>query len=340
MSFNNTKILVTGGASFIGSHLLDSLIRNNSTIRVVDDLSSGKLANIEHLIESRKIDFIKGNLLDQRVSIKAVENIDLIFHLAAIHGGRGFVDMHQAACAKNLVLDTQLIESAYKAGVKKIVFASSGCVYPNYIQTDIKQKIYLKEKDVGPPYDPDNMYGWAKLSTEMVLKAYAQDYKMKSALCRFFTVYGPRGHENHAVMAMIARAFIQQDPYEIWGDGTQIRNWTYINDIVSGMILAAQKIDDAQAINLGTQERIKVIDAANLIFKYSGFTPEKIIFLKNMPVGPVNRVCNNSMARKLCGWKVTTKFKDGLMSTVKWYFRNKNTNAVKFNLPRLLTERN
>ena len=86
---------------------------------------------------------------------------------------------------------------------------------------------------VGPPYDADNMYGWAKLMAEMTLQAYHRDFGLKSASCRFFTVYGERGVENHAVIAMIARAFVRQDPFEVWGDGTQIRNWTYVGDIVA-----------------------------------------------------------------------------------------------------------
>ena len=108
------------------------------------------------------------------------------------------------------------------------------------------------EEQVGPPYDADNMYGWAKLMGELSLRAYHRDYGLKSVSCRYFTVYGPRGHENHAVMAMIARAFIRQDPFEVWGSGRQVRNWTYVSDIVAGTLLAAARIDDARAVNLGT----------------------------------------------------------------------------------------
>ena len=99
-----------------------------------------------------------------------VEGIDVVFHLAAIHGGRGYVDLHQAACAQNLAMDGMLVKAAHEAGVEKFVFASSGCVYPNYLQTDVSQELYLTEDMVGPPYDADNMYGWAKLMTEMTLR--------------------------------------------------------------------------------------------------------------------------------------------------------------------------
>ena len=93
---------------------------------------------------------------------------------------------------------------------------------------------------------------------------------MKTASCRYFTVYGERGIENHAVIAMIARAFIKQDPFVVWGTGEQIRNWTYVGDIVSGSLLAAEIIDDGSAVNLGTTERTRVLDAVSEVLKYTG----------------------------------------------------------------------
>ena len=111
---------------------------------------------------------------------------------------------------------------------------------------------------------------------------------------RYFTVYGPRGVENHAVIAMIARAFIGADPFGVWGTGEQIRNWTYIDDIVNGTILAAEKIDDATAINLGTAERIKVMDAITEVLRYTGHKA-KIVTRPDMPTGPLNRVADNSL---------------------------------------------
>src|ERR671923_776183 len=92
---------------------------------------------------------------------------------------------------------------------------------------------------------------------------------MKSVSCRYFTVYGDRGHENHAVVAMIARAFVRENPYVVWGTGEQIRNWTHVSDIVAGTILAAEKIDDGTAVNLGTMERTRVIDAAHEVLRYT-----------------------------------------------------------------------
>jgi nucleoside-diphosphate-sugar epimerase len=339
MDWNRKKILVTGGASFISSHLIDRLVDKGArTIRVVDDLTSGRLANIQGHIDAGVVEFHREDLLAPGVPQRMVEGVDVVFHLAAIHGGRGFVDLHQAACSQNLAMDGMLIKAAHEAGVEKFVFASSGCVYPNFLQSDVTQELYLTEDMVGPPYDADNLYGWAKLMTEMTLKAYARDFGLKAASCRFFTVYGERGVENHAVIAMIARAFVRQDPFEVWGDGTQIRNWTYVGDIVSGMVLAAETIDDGTAVNLGTEERTRVIDAVREVLRYTGHSAE-IKLLPHMPTGPLNRVASNRLAQELLGWEPKMKFMDGLHRTIDWYFGSRQRETVSGYLAEMLTER-
>jgi nucleoside-diphosphate-sugar epimerase len=339
MDWKQKTVLVTGGASFISSHLIDLLVEKGARrIRVVDDLSSGRLANIQGPIDSGVVEFVQADLLTPAVAQRAVDGMEVVFHLAAIHGGRGFVDLHQAACSQNLALDGMLIKAAYEAGVEKFVFASSGCVYPNYLQQDVSQELYLTEEMVGPPYEADNLYGWAKLMTEMTLAAYYRDLGFKSASCRFFTVYGERGVENHAVVAMIARAFVRQDPFEVWGDGTQIRNWTYVGDIVRGMVLAAERIEDGTAINLGTEERTRVIDAVHEVLRYTGHQAE-IKFLAHMPTGPLNRVASNRLARELLGWEPRVKFMDGLHRTIDWYFSTRERQKVGGYLAGMLTER-
>lgn len=340
MSFwKNKRVLVTGGASFISSHLVDALVNKKpSLIRIVDNLSSGKLENIQSRIDAGEVEFHKKDLLKPDVAQEMVKDIDVIFHLAADHGGRGYVDLHQAACATNLALDGLVIKAAYEAGVEKFIFASSGCVYPDSLQTDPNQILYLKEEMVGPPYEADKMYGWAKLMAELTLKVYYKDFGMRSASCRLFTVYGERGVENHAVIAMIARAFIKQNPFSVWGTGEQIRNWTHVSDIVRGMILAAEKIDDASAVNLGTMERIKVIDAVKEVLHYTGHKAE-IELHPEMPTGPYNRVADNSLAKRLLGWEPMVKFMDGFHKTIDWYFTTKKREEIKNILEKLLLER-
>jgi nucleoside-diphosphate-sugar epimerase len=338
VNWKGKRVLVTGGASFIGSSLIDALVSRGATVRMVDDLSTGRYEYIAPLVESGTVEFIKGDLLDAEIATRSVRGMEYLFHLAAIHGGRGYVDLHNIECSMNLVLDGQLFREAAKAHVEKIVFASSGCVYPNHLQSDPEQKLYLTEDLVGPPYDADNMYGWAKLMGELTLRHLVKGGLLKAASCRYFTVYGPRGKEDHAVIAMIARAFIQQNPFEVWGTGEQIRNWTYIDDIIEGTILAAEGIEDGTAVNLGTMERIRVVDAAAMILRHMGVeVPLK--FLPHMPTGPYNRVAANRLAKELIGWEPRVPFREGIVKTIDWYVKNRNPDEVRSQLQSMLTER-
>jgi nucleoside-diphosphate-sugar epimerase len=338
MNWKGRPVLVTGGASFIGSHIVECLVDRGAAVRVVDDLSSGHLDNIKEHVDRGRVEFIRADLKEAGIAQKAVDGMATVFHLAADHGGRGYVELHQSACALNMMLDQLVFDAAAKAHVEKVVFASSGCVYPNGLQTDPTQTVYLREEMVGPLYDADNMYGWAKLMGEMTLRAFAKDHGLKAASCRYFTVYGNRGHENHAVIAMIARAFLKQNPFDVWGNGEQIRNWTHVTDIAEGTIRAAEKIDDGTAINLGTMERTRVIDAVREVLAYTGHKAE-IRFLLDKPVGPMNRVADNSLAKTLLGWEPQIKFVDGLHQTIDWYFKSKDRSALSADLERRLTER-
>ena len=332
-------VFVTGGASFIGSTLTDQLLaRGAAKVRIVDDLSSGHLGNLKQHLGTNKVEFIQADLREPGVARAAMQGVDTVFHLAADHGGRGYVDLHQAGPASNFFLDGLIFSEALRAKAKKIVFASSGCVYPNFMQSDLKKELYLTEDLTNGPNDADNTYGWAKLMGEFTLKAYAKEHGIGTASCRYFTVYGPRGVENHAVIAMIARAFLKLDPFEVWGDGTQIRNWTYIDDIVEGTILAGEKINDGAAINLGTMERIRVMDCAKMVCEFTGHKPE-IKTLPHMPVGPLNRVADNALAKKPLGWEPKVAFRDGLKRTIDWYYADRDRAEVQRIFNRMLTER-
>jgi nucleoside-diphosphate-sugar epimerase len=338
MDWRGKKVLVTGGTSFIGSSLVDALVKRRASVRVVDNLSSGRLESIADHVSSQAVEFIKGDLLDAVMAAKVVAGMSVVFHLAADHGGRGYVDLHNVECSTNLILDGQLFRESAKAKVEKVVYASSGCVYPNFRQTDAKEELYLTEDLVGPPYDSDNMYGWAKLMGEFTLQHYAAKGLLHGASCRYFTVYGPRGKEDHAVIAMIARAFTRQNPFEVWGTGEQIRNWTYIDDIVEGTIRAAERIDDGTAVNLGTTERIRVADAARMILdRMQVNVPLK--FLPDMPTGPYNRVASNRLAKDLLDWEPQILFREGLGRTIDWYVRNRDQAEVQRKLATMLTER-
>ena len=336
--WDTRSALVTGGASFIGSHLVDALVQRGATVRVVDDFSSGTYENIASHVEAGDVELVEGDLRDAETSEAAVDGMDVVFHLAADHGGRGYVDLHQYACSTNLGLDALLFRSALRFDVEQIVYASSGCIYPLHLQSDPGETLYLTEDKAGPPYDPDGTYGLAKLAGELTLRALHEEHGLRTASCRYFTVYGPRGVENHAVMAMIARAFLRQDPFKVWGTGAQIRNWTFVEDCVEGTILAAEEIDDGTAVNLGTMERVRVMDAAEMTTGLAGYSP-RFETQPEMPTGPYNRVADNTLARELLGWEPRTLFREGLERTLRWYFDTKHQDEVRAIFDEMLTGR-
>jgi nucleoside-diphosphate-sugar epimerase len=345
VKWSSSRVLVTGGASFIGSHLVDRLVGMGASVRVADDLSSGRMENLATSIDS--IDFLKGDLRDRRIADDASRGVDTVFHLAACHGGRGYIDTHPVECSTNMVLDGTVFASAHDAGVERICFASSACVYPTDLQSQAAAAeggpVYLKE-EWADPFVPgralaDGEYGWAKLMGEMALRAYHREHGMSCVSCRLFTAYGERENETHAVIALIAKAFVEMDPYEIWGTGQQDRNFTYVGDIAEGLIRAAERVPDGSAVNIGTAEHIKLIDVVELILDITGFSPDRLQFDTSKPVGVHSRAADLARARKLLGWEPSTSFEEGLRRTIDWYYRTKDRGEIERGLERRLMER-
>ena len=218
--YKGRRILVTGGASFIGSHLTDRLIELGSKVTVVDNLSSGRLENLEQCIE--KIDFIEEDLeynkLERLVDI--FKGHEVVFHLAATHGGRGFIDTHPADVCSNLAIEHHVLEASWKAGVERVIYASSACVYPPKLQSRIGSNYLLKEDDSNPfnleeYLSADIEYGWTKLMGETQLIAFLKQYGLRGCSVRFVTAYGPRENDTHAIIALIRKAVEKRDPYVI-----------------------------------------------------------------------------------------------------------------------------
>jgi len=324
--YEGRRVLVTGGASFIGSHLVDKLVKLGAEVTVIDNLSSGRLDNLQDSIN--KIKFFKVDLeyapFDKLARL--FKGHELVFHLAAVHGGRGFIDTHPADVCSNFVIDHRTFEASYRAGVEKVLYASSACVYPPELQAKVGSEYLLREEDSdisnpGNFLSADREYGWTKLMGELQLLAFIKQYGLKGCSVRFVTVYGPRENETHAIIALIYKAFERMDPYVIWGTGEQERDFTYVEDIVEGTLLAAEKIDDGRPINLGTGRRYKLKEVAEKIFEIMGWRPKKIIFDTSKPVGVMSRALDIRRAWELLGWRPRFSLEEGLRRTIEWYVR-------------------
>ena len=339
--WRNKKVVLLGGASLIGTHLARELVKMPlSGLRIVDDLSSGKFSNISDLAKDMA-EFWRADLRYPDSSDRATKGADVVFHLAAQHGGRGYVAGHKVELYDNLSLDTTIFRACANNSVEKVIFSSSACAYPVDLQTNPNEVLYLSEDmiDYDDLRQADGAYGTEKLIGEVILDAYIEAGHFQGCSTRSFTVYGPLMGETHAIAAMIAKTMIRQDPFEIWGDGLrpQIRNWTTVWDNVSGALLAAEKMNRG-AVNIGIEDRLTPIDACNAIWEYMEWFPKAVDFNPEKPVGPLNRVANATKLKSL-GWKPKYTFKEGLQKTIDWYVETHNAKELRETLERKLTER-
>lgn len=338
MSYDGDTVLVTGGASFIGSHLVEELVSRGANVRIADDFSSGERANLACVED--EVEILEGNLKHWDFADEASEGIDRLFHLAADHGGRGYISNYPANCATNMALDNIVFETAVENGVEKITFASSACTYP----TDIQQERQRLSEDMvsfeerGGAY-ADEAYGWAKLMGERSLQAFHDQHGVDASSVRIFTAYGPRENETHAIIALIAKAFAGQNPYQIWGDGEQTRNFTYVDDIVSALLLANEKISDGTPVNAGIPEYISINEVVESIFEYLNWVPDEMNYMTDKPVGVRHRAADTTRSEEILGWEPEYTLEDGLAETIDWYVENREREYVTDNLESLLHER-
>lgn len=318
--WRNKKVLVTGGAGFIGSHLTESLVEEGSKVRVADNLTNGSLDNLKSCL--RKIDFIKKDLFDFSSCHKAAGGIDIVMHLAAKVGGVGYNIEHQGAMFyANVMMNTQMMEAARLAGVKGYLCVSSACVYPRYCTIPTPEEEGFKDDP-----EPTNLgYGWSKRIAELQARAYRQEFNMPVVVARPYNTYGPRDHfepdKSHVIPAIISKLHQGINPLPVWGDGEQTRAFVYVSDIVAGMMLAIEKEAYGEVFNIGTEEEIKIKDLAALIIRIFG-SPVKIKFGQEQLGGQPRRNADISKAKKILGYSPEVKLEEGLKKTIDWYKEN------------------
>jgi UDP-glucose 4-epimerase len=331
VAYANRSALITGGASFIGSHLAELLVDAGAIVTVADDLSSGQLENLATV--RAQVQFVKGDLRQVEFAKIACSGQDIIFHLAASHGGRGYIDTHPVECTNNMLLDHTVFAAAAGAGASKIIFASSACVYPTNLQSDKGSRLLLKETDAnfeepGKAF-ADGEYGWAKLMGELQLRAFCKQFGLSGIACRIFTAYGERENESHAVIALIAKAAARLEPFPVWGDGLQTRNFTYVQDTVTGMALAGATLDGYDVVNIGTDVQYTILDLIREIFDCMQWEPTSIQKQLDKPVGVNSRAADITLCRDRLGWVPTYNITQGIRRTVDWYLSSQKDRPNK-----------
>ncbi len=327
MSFwKDKKVLLTGGAGFIGSHVAELLIRRGCDLKVADNLENSSPDNLHSCID--RIEFINTDLTILENCENISKDVDIVLNLAAKVGGIEFNRLHQGTMfTSNVLIQTNMLEAARKNDVERYLCVSSACVYPRYCTIPTPESEGFNDVP-----EPTNLgYGWAKRMAEVQAQCYAEEFGMKIAIVRPYNSYGPRDHfdpaKSHVIAALIKRVFDCENPLTVWGNGEQTRAFIYVEDLARGMILATEKYTVADPINLGTDEEIKIKDLVKLILDLSGKKPRPSVFFDtDKPAGQPRRNSDNSKAKAMIGFETEVPLREGLKRTIEWYSKNCKNN--------------
>lgn len=317
----NKNVLVTGGAGFIGSHLFERLIENDNFIVIIDNFNNQDYEKEKNLLDITKnyeikkdYYLIRENLIDKSIFKNINYEIEVIFHLAAIPGVRYSIQNAELVTKNNIISTVNILEYALKVEAKKVVYASSSSVYGNPIYTPV---------DEDHPKNPISPYAVSKLCSEFYANYYFREYNLPVTSLRFCTVYGPRGRPDMAIRKFFNN-ILQNKPINIFGDGNQIRDFTYISDIVDGLILAAEKNQSSGEIfNLGCSNPINVNQLIEKIYKIAN-KPANTHFLEKQKGDVEITYSNIEKAKKLLNFNPKVNIDDGLNKTYEWHIENLN----------------
>lgn len=305
--------LVTGGAGFIGSHIVDRLVAQGHAVRVLDNLATGNRNNLAH--HGDRVEFLEGDLVDQEACRRAVEGVEVVFHQAALasvpRSVANPVETH-AACATGTV---HLLDACRRAGVRRLVYAASSSAYGNSPVTP------KHERQLPEPLSP---YAAAKLAGEMYVEAFAATYGLETVRLRYFNVFGPRQDPNSpysAVIPLFAAALLEGRQPTIFGDGTQSRDFTYVANVVSANLKAAAAPGvSGKLYNVACGASLSVLDLLKQICRLLG-KPFDPIFAPPRTGDVKHSWADISAARNDLGYEVEIDLHEGLEKTMAWYLQ-------------------
>lgn len=301
------KVLVTGGAGFIGSNLVRQLVEDENDVTVIDNLLSGYRSN---LVPFPQIRFIEGDIRDEALVAEAITGVEVVFHLAASVGNKRSIDYPLIDADINVMGTLKILESARRMGVRKIVASSSAGIFGELKTLPIKED---------HPIDPDTPYGSTKLCMEKECLAYAKLYDMEAVCLRYFNVYGPnqRFDAYGNVIPIFAFQMLRGEQLTIFGDGEQTRDFINVRDIVQANIKAAMANDLSGAFNIGSNCRITINRLVDLLRAISGIEPQ--IVCGPPRSGDVRHsLADITAARDAFGFEPSVSMEEGLKEYMSW----------------------
>jgi UDP-glucose 4-epimerase len=308
------KVLVTGGAGFIGSHLVEELVRRGHQVVVLDDLSTGKVGNIERLLKGANAELVRGSVTDLSLVTGLVKDVAYIFHLAALASVPRSIENPRACHEVNLSGTLNVLLAAMEKGVRKVVYSSSSSVYGD-------APTLPKREEMAP--QPLSPYAVAKLAGEYYCQVFNEVYKLPTVCLRYFNVYGPRQDPNSQYAAAIP-SFIQRalagDPPIVFGDGEQTRDFTFVKDAVAANILATES-EASGIFNIGSGQSITINRLVKLVLELTGSQVKPVY--RQLRAGDVRHSLADISRSKAFGYEPQYDLRAGLSETIEWFNKSK-----------------
>jgi len=316
MTHKHQKILVTGGAGFIGSHLVDRLLNEGFKVTVIDNFDTGRLENIAHHRDSKKFHFIKGDIRDLDLVKETMKDTDAVFHEAALASVTLSVENPILTNDINVTGTLNLLKASSDLHVKRFIYASSAAIYGD---TPSPQK----REDMTP--NPKSPYGVSKLAAENYVKLFHKVYGLETVCLRYFNVYGPRQRFDiqcaygGAIIIFINR-LLRNMPPVIYGNGEQTRDFVYVEDVVEANMLALNsKNAVGEAFNIATGTNVSVNEVANTLKEIMNRKALKTIHTEPRPTDIRHGYADISKAKRILGFHPKVSLKEGLVKLVDWY---------------------
>jgi nucleoside-diphosphate-sugar epimerase len=317
--WSGKRVLVTGGAGFIGSNVAQRLLQEGAKVRLVDNLERGRLEYVQPFLN--QVEFVHQDLRDKTVCQEACRDMEIVFHLASKVGGIGYyLSKPSDVLMADVLMDAYMLDAARSAGVRRYFYASSAHVYPIELQQAIQAPLIREDQAI--PAHPELSYGWAKLIGEKQVEyAKAQGMEMRAAIFRLIGAFGPHQDLDLAtgscIPVFIRRAieYPRRQPFTIMGTGKETRSYCYIDDVLDAMLLAMERLEDMDLVgplNIGSEELISIEDLARMVIDICG---KKIELVRDTAHKTViwGQVLDCSKARQvLGGWQPKVTLRQGL----------------------------
>lgn len=320
--WDGRRVLVAGGAGFIGSHLVELLLKTapRARVTVAGSITAEGRRNLKAVL--KRVRLIKADLRDLSACRRACRGQDVALNLAAKVGGVHYNSVHHVELFRvNMQLAMSMIEAARLEKVKRYLVVSSACVYPR----DCAIPTPESEGFRGRPEATNEGYGWSKRMAEYLGKAYADEHGMSVAVARPCNAYGPRDDFNpersHVIAALVRRACEGEDPLVVWGDGRATRSFLYVEDFARGLLEVAERGPVGEPLNVGADEEVSVAQLARTIARLAG-NGARLSFDPSRPSGQPRRRCDATKIRKTLGFKTRVSLEEGLSRTIAWYRAN------------------